>query len=143
MAALLWLIAGIVLIVAEVVSGDLVLLMLGAAALAGAGAEALFGVTLLSAGVFAAVSIGLITAARPALKRRLHPGEHVKDNVAALVGQRATVLTTVDGAGGRVRLDGQEWSARTLDETQVLEPGTSVTVMQISGATAVVWADGL
>jgi membrane protein implicated in regulation of membrane protease activity len=117
--------------------------MLGVAALAGAGAEAGFGSTLLSAGVFAAVAIGLITVARPALVRRLHSGEHVKDNVAALVGARATVLVTVDAESGRVRLGGQEWSARTLDETQVIEPGTSVTVMRISGATAVVWADGL
>ncbi|MGH4023052.1 MAG: NfeD family protein, partial [Pseudonocardiaceae bacterium] len=33
------------------------------------------------------------------------------------------------------------WSARAFDETQVLEPGRTVTVMSISGATAVVWGE--
>ncbi len=140
MAALIWLIAGIALIAAEVLSGDLVLLMLGTAALAGSGAEALFGNTAISLAVATLVSLGLITVARPVLKRRLH-GAHVPDNVAALVGGTATVTATVDHAGGRVRLRGQEWSARTLDATQVLPPGTTVTVMEIAGATAVVWAD--
>ncbi|SDC08645.1 NfeD family protein [Actinokineospora iranica] len=140
MAALIWLIGGIALVAAEVLSGDFVLLMLGAAALAGAGAEALFGVTAISALVFAVVALGLITVARPALKRRVN-APRVADNVAALVGAQAVVTATVDGSGGRVRLHGQEWSARALDATQVLEPGATVTVMEISGATAVVWAD--
>ncbi|WP_026421129.1 NfeD family protein [Actinokineospora inagensis] len=140
MAALLWLVGGVLLIAAEVLSGDFVLVMLGAAGLAAAGAEAVFGQTLLSVAVFAVVSVALTAVARPALKRRML-GPAVADNVAALVGVQAVVTTRVDGHGGRVRLRGQEWSARALDATQVLEPGTAVTVMEISGATAVVWAD--
>ncbi|WP_424186538.1 NfeD family protein [Actinokineospora sp. G85] len=142
MAALIWVILGIALIAAEVLSGELVLVALGVAALAGAGAEAAFGVTLVSTGVFAVVAIGLVTVARPTLKRRLQAAS-TKDNAAALVGERATVLSTVDAAGGLVRLRGTEWTARSFDETQVIEPGTSVAVMQIAGATAVVLADGL
>ncbi|GLZ37210.1 NfeD family protein [Actinokineospora sp. NBRC 105648] len=140
MAALIWLIGGVLLMVAEVLSGDFVLLMLGAAALGGAGAEYLFGNAGISVAVFSLVALGLTTVARPVLKRRLH-GAHVPDNVAALVGATATVTVSVDQHGGRVKLRGQEWSARTLDATQVIEPGTAVTVMEISGATAVVWAD--
>ncbi|WP_156757243.1 NfeD family protein [Actinokineospora pegani] len=142
MAALIWVILGIVLIAAEVLSGELVLIALGVAALAGAATEAAFGLTLVSAGVFAAVAIGLVTVARPTLKRRLQTAR-TTDNAAALVGERATVLTPVDAAGGLVLLRGTEWTARSFDETQVIEPGTSVAVMQIAGATAVVLADGL
>jgi membrane protein implicated in regulation of membrane protease activity len=40
-----------------------------------------------------------------------------------------------------VKLSGEVWSARAYDETQVLEPGRSVTVMSIAGATAVVWGE--
>jgi membrane protein implicated in regulation of membrane protease activity len=40
-----------------------------------------------------------------------------------------------------VKLAGEIWSAKAYDETQTLEPGRSVTVMAISGATAVVWGD--
>ncbi|GAA3000012.1 NfeD family protein [Actinokineospora diospyrosa] len=140
MAALIWLVGGLLLIAAEVLSGDFVLVMLGVAGLAGAGAEALFGVPLLSVAVFAVTSLALTTLARPVLRRRLG-GAHVRDNVAALVGERAVVVARVDEHGGRVKLRGQEWSARALDATQVLEPGTPVTVMEIAGATAVVWAD--
>ncbi|MBM7774587.1 membrane protein implicated in regulation of membrane protease activity [Actinokineospora baliensis] len=140
MAALIWLVVGVLLIAAEVLSGDFVLVMLGVAGLAGAGAEALFGVPLVSVAVFAAASLALTTLARPVLRRRLG-GAHVRDNVAALVGERAVVVARVDEHGGRVKLRGQEWSARSLDATQVLEPGTPVTVMEIAGATAVVWAD--
>nr|WP_157367897.1 NfeD family protein [Alloactinosynnema sp. L-07] len=140
--ALIWLIAGVVLILAEVLSGDFVLLMIGAAALAGAGAEFAFGNVFVSSAVFAAVSIGLITVARPWLKRRMH-GEHIRDNVAALAGARATVTSTVDSAGGRIKLNGSDWSARAFDETEVLEPGTIVTVVEISGATAVVMSERL
>ncbi|GAA0530158.1 membrane protein [Saccharopolyspora subtropica] len=139
--ALLWLVAGVVLIAAEVLSGDFVLAMLGAAALGAAGASAL-GVPLgVDAVVFAVLGLGLIFLARPALKRRMHVQRELKTNVDALVGKHARVEATVDAHGGRVRIDGALWSARAFDETQVIEAGRTVTVMEISGATAVVWAE--
>lgn len=140
MAALLWLIAGVVLVAAEVISGELVLLMLGAAAVGTAGVAALGAPLWLDAVVFAALSGGLVLLARPALKRRLEQGSTVQTNVNALIGARATVESTVDAQDGRVRIGGDVWSARALDETQVLETGRTVTVMEISGAVAVVWA---
>lgn len=140
MAALIWLIGGIVLIAAEVLSGDFFLLMLGIGALSGALAEVIFGNTLLSLGVFALASIGLVTFARPWLKAKFH-GAIVPDNVQALIGGKATVLSTVDESGGQVKLNGEVWSARAFDDKQVIEPGTAVTVMEIAGATAIVWAE--
>jgi membrane protein implicated in regulation of membrane protease activity len=140
MAALFWLIGGIVLIAAEILSGDLFLLMVGVGALAGAGAEWIFGNTLVSCGVFALVSIGLVTFARPWLKRRLH-GELVHTNADALIGRKAVAVSIVDASGGQVRLDGDVWSARAFDDNQPISPGQSVTVVEIAGATAVVLAD--
>jgi membrane protein implicated in regulation of membrane protease activity len=43
--------------------------------------------------------------------------------------------------GGRVRLNGAEWSARAIDPKQDLPAGTRVSVVKIDGATAVVWQD--
>lgn len=140
MAAALWLIAGIVLIAAEVLSGDFVLLMLGAAALAAAASAALGLPVSGGVAVFAIVSVALVTVARPLLKRRLHV-DHVLTNVDALLGDTALVISTVDSRGGKVKLRGELWSARTFDETQVLEPGREVTVMNISGATVIVWGE--
>ncbi|GAB2751487.1 NfeD family protein [Salinifilum aidingensis] len=138
-AALLWLIAGVLLIGAEVLSGEFVLVMLGVAALGAAGAAALGAPLIVDAVVFAGLSVGLLLAARPALKRRFQVSRELPTNVDALVGRRALVRTRVDAHGGQVSINGDVWSARALDETQVYEAGQTVTVMEISGATAVVW----
>jgi membrane protein implicated in regulation of membrane protease activity len=140
MAALFWLIGGIALIAAEMLSGDFFLLMIGVSALAGAGSEAIFGNTFVSCAVFAVVSIGLVTFARPWLKRRLH-GELVHTNTNALIGKKAVAVSAVDERGGQVRLDGDVWSARALDAQTPISPGASVTVVEIAGATAVVLAE--
>jgi membrane protein implicated in regulation of membrane protease activity len=141
MAWLAWLIGGVVMIAAEVLSGDLWLLMIGLSALVGAGAAGLGAGLVLSTVVFAIAAVGLVTIARPVLLRKLHAGEHVKTNAAALIGGKATTLSTVNADGGQVKIGGEVWSARTYDETQVIEAGNSVTVMEISGATAIVWTE--
>jgi membrane protein implicated in regulation of membrane protease activity len=137
MAAVVWLVAGFALIVAEVLTGGFVLIMLGIGALAAGAFAALDGSIWLQVAVFAGTSVALTTLARPVLKRRLHP-IHVPTNVDALLGDKAVVLSTVDAHGGKIKLRGEVWSARAYDETEVLEPGQRVTVMTISGATAVV-----
>ena len=40
---------------------------------------------------------------------------------------------------GQVKLEGEVWTARPLNDDDVYEPGDNVTVMHIDGATAVVW----
>jgi membrane protein implicated in regulation of membrane protease activity len=56
----------------------------------------------------------------------------------ALVGRKAVVTRRVDAHGGRVRIGGEEWSARCFMEGAVLEEGQTVDVIQIQGATALV-----
>lgn len=139
MAALVWLVVGVALVAAEVLSGAFVLLMLGVAGMVAALVAYLGAGTAISAGAFALTAIGGITFARPALQRRFHAGGHVKTNVDALIGVKAIVTSQVDADHGRVKIGGEIWSARAYDETQVIEPGHAVTVMSISGATALVW----
>jgi membrane protein implicated in regulation of membrane protease activity len=139
MAALLWLIVGVVLVLAELLSGAFVLVMLGGAALITALVAALGAGLPISLLVFAVVAGGGITLARPAIVRHMHSVGPTKTNIEALVGGRALVVTTVNAHSGQVKIGGDIWSARCYDETEVLEPGRSVTIMSISGATAVVW----
>ena len=61
-----------------------------------------------------------------------------RTGVDALVGRKAIVTQTVDAIGGRVRIGGEEWSARAYLDGQVLEEGSTVDVIQIEGATALV-----
>ncbi|ANN17704.1 hypothetical protein SD37_19995 [Amycolatopsis orientalis] len=139
--ALIWLIAGILLIIAELLSGDLFLLMVGAGALFGAGSAALTGNPFIDVAVFAVASVGMLALVRPALKRRFLAGPDIKTNTDALIGARAIVVSTVDVEAGQVKLAGDVWSARSITEGEPIAPGTSVTVVEISGATAVVSAD--
>jgi membrane protein implicated in regulation of membrane protease activity len=137
--AVIWLILGLVLIAAEVLSGEFVLLMLGGAALAAAGVSFVVAGVLPGAVVFAAAAGLLVFAARPALRRRLERGiEHSTMHTKALVGASAVVVSRVDGHGGRIKIGGDLWSARASDGHEVIEPGATVTVMDISGATALV-----
>ena len=58
---------------------------------------------------------------------------------AALEGANAVVLQRVDGRGGRVKIGGEEWSARSYAPDEAFEVGTQVEVAQIQGATALVY----
>jgi membrane protein implicated in regulation of membrane protease activity len=89
--------------------------------------------------VFILGSLGSIAVLRPIARAHLHMPALTRTGTAALVGARAVVLVRVDATGGRVRLGGEEWSARAYMEGQVLEPGTRVEVAQIEGATALVY----
>jgi membrane protein implicated in regulation of membrane protease activity len=63
----------------------------------------------------------------------------LRTGTAALVGARAVVLQRVDEHGGRIKLGGEEWSARSYVPDQVFEPGAHVEVAEIQGATALVY----
>ena len=135
----LWWVGGaLALGILEMLSLDLVLVMFAGGALAGALAYALGAPVAVQILVAAVTSIVLLAALRPWLLRHLKGRADLPEtNAAALVGRQATVVATVDGTTGRVKLAGEVWSARTADGGS-LPPGTSVTVTKIDGATAVV-----
>jgi membrane protein implicated in regulation of membrane protease activity len=137
---LVWLLASGVLAIAEALSLDFVLLMLAGAALAAAGAAALGAPVLVQVGVFAISALGLVAVVRPLAKRRLEVPSAERTGIERLKGRSAVVIRTVDQHGGRVRLAGEEWSAESFDPNQVLPVGSTVQVMEIRGATAVVWS---
>ncbi|GGZ29226.1 NfeD family protein [Streptomyces nitrosporeus] len=88
--------------------------------------------------VFVVVSVALIAVVRP-LAARQRKGQPVHTSgIDALKGRQAVVLERVDGSGGRIKLAGEVWSARSYDGDQSYEPGQQVDVVEIDGATAVV-----
>ena len=125
---------------AEALTGDLFLLMLAGGALVTGGVSAVTDFPVWAdALVFALVSVLLLVGVRPMLLRRFSAPPPTPTNVAALTGKHALVLEQVGEHAGRVKLDGDVWTARPLDATEVYPPGSTVTVMKIDGATAVVW----
>ena len=140
MAAILWLVAALVLVGAEALSGELVLLMLAGGAIAASGTAAFVDAPVVVDGiVFAAASVLLLATVRPVARRHLLRRPMLATNAEALEGKTAVVTTTVDAHGGQVRLEGSVWSARPLHPGEVYAEGDDVMVMQIDGATAVVW----
>lgn len=143
-AAVLWLIFALVLAGAEALTGHLFLVMLGGGALAAALTSWVTDLPVWANGaVFLVVSVLLLVVVRPPLKRRLTPAGAPRLGIEALQGKTALVLERVARDEGQVKLDGQVWSARPLDDADVYEPGEPVTVMQIDGATAVVFRSSL
>jgi membrane protein implicated in regulation of membrane protease activity len=139
-AWLIWAIAALLLAVGEIFTPGL--FFLGPVALAAvvAGIVALAGVGLvLQLVVFIAGSLASVLVLRPIARRHLHMPAALRTGTAALEGTKAVVLQRVDANGGRVRIGGEEWSARAYMEDQVLEPGTRVEVVKIEGATALVY----
>lgn len=139
MGWIVWLVVACGFGVGEVLSGSAFFLAPFAigAALAAAAASA-FGEAAAGA-VFLAASVLTLLAVRPLVTRRLLSGPALRTGGAALVGKQAMVIERISNheGVGRVRIDGELWTARSLDE-HAIEPGTRVEVVDIKGATALV-----
>ena len=139
MAWLWWLGGALVLGVVEMLTVDLIFLMFAGGALAAMLVALLGAPGWAQILVFAAVSLVLLLAVRPWAKRvldRSTPDSFT--NVAEHVGREATVLVDVTDRAGRVKLVGEVWTARAARPGVVLPTGTTVRVVRIDGAIAVV-----
>ncbi|MFB7059096.1 NfeD family protein [Streptomyces vinaceus] len=88
--------------------------------------------------VFVIVSVALIAVVRSIANHNREQRPQHRTGIDALKGRSALVLERVDGSGGRIKLAGEIWSARTLDADSTFEPGQQVDVVEIDGATAIV-----
>ena len=129
------------LAIAELFTLDFVLIMLAAGAL-GAAATALVLPLPFQLLVFAGVSALGLVAVRPAIRHRLHRGsDRIMVGNDAVEGAEATVIEQVRDGQGMVKIGGELWQARPYDATQVIDPGQRVRVVEVKGATALVWRE--
>lgn len=133
-----WLIGAAALGIPLVMTAMLELGMLALGAVAAAAVAGLGGGVVVQVLVFAAVSVALTLAVRPLAARHRTQRPQLVSGVEALKGKQAVVLERVDGSGGRIKLAGEIWSARSLDGGQAYEVGQAVDVVDIEGATAIV-----
>ena len=137
---LIWAIVAVGLAVGELLTPGMFFLGPVALAAVAAGIASLLGAAAwLQLIVFIAVSIASLGVLRPIARAHIRMPALTRTGTAALVGSKAVVLQRVDVNGGRVRIGGEEWSARAYIDDQVLEPGTRVEVVKIEGATALVY----
>jgi membrane protein implicated in regulation of membrane protease activity len=137
---LAWAIVAVLLAIGEVQTPGLFYLgPVALAAVAAAIAAALHGGWVVELIVFVVGSLAAVGFLRPIARRHIQMPIAMRTGAAALVGASAVVVDQVDKNGGRVKIGGEVWSARALDESQVLAPGTEVQVAEIKGATALVY----
>jgi membrane protein implicated in regulation of membrane protease activity len=140
--AWLWLVIGVALGIAEVFSTTFVLVMFAAGAFAAAGAAALGLPWFLQVLTFSAVSAAALALVRPAIQRHLETDvEGAPMGLHEIEGALGLALERIDSEHGVIKLDGEMWRARPYDSTQVIEKGERVRVIEIKGATALVWRE--
>lgn len=135
-----WLVLILVFVIIEMLTVDLIFVMIAVGSLGGLIAELVGAPWWLQLPIAAAVSLLLIFTLRPPLLRALRRGgDPAKTNIPALIGMKATVLSTVTAEAGLVKLAvGETWSARTAPGSRALQPGDQAVVVSIEGATAFV-----
>jgi membrane protein implicated in regulation of membrane protease activity len=136
---IVWLIVAAVLGVAELLTTTLAFGLIAIAAVVAAVIGAFHIDLAIQLAAFVAAAGAGLGVVRPIAMRHLKQPPALRTGTAALVGRSAIVLEEVTEHSGRVRIGGEEWSSRAYDESQVIPVGTKVDVMQIHGATALVY----
>lgn len=133
----IWLLAAVLLMVGEVLTGTFFLAAVAVGCAAAAGVAALgFG---LEAQVTGMIGGALLTffAARPLLSRLGYASSrHVRTNMEKLPGLSGSVLEPIGGgsAYGRVSVNGDDWRAQSATG-EPIPAGEQVVVLEVHGAT--------
>lgn len=137
-AAIIWLVLMVLFLAAEASTVTMVSLWFAAGALAAMVISLLNGAIWLQAAVFLAVSVGLLIALRPLVRKYVNP-KLTATNVDSVIGSTGLVCVAVDNiaAVGQVKLGGMVWTARSTTGAPIPE-GTMVKVDKIEGVKAFV-----
>jgi membrane protein implicated in regulation of membrane protease activity len=136
----IWLSLAFLLGIAEIMSLDLVLIMLAVGALAGAVvavvAPSLWWLQIL---VASGISIMMLLLLRPTLLAKVRNMPGYRSSAAKMVGSSGVATSQIDRSGGEIKVDGQSWSARPYSSDLVIEQGTEIEVYEIDGVIEVVY----
>ena len=137
-----WLVLLIVAIVVEVFTMGLTTIWFAGGALVAILATLLHAPIWLQIIVFVAVSLLLLFFTRPVAVKYFNK-DRVKTNVESMVGRQAVVTGEIDNIQGigQVTIGGQEWSARSADDTMRIPLGSVVDVVSVSGVKLIVKPD--
>jgi membrane protein implicated in regulation of membrane protease activity len=133
----IWTIVGVVLLAIEMATVTLVIYPFAIGAFAAAIATALGLATAPAIGVFVVAGLPSYLLLRPYLAEQLKGAPH-KTGLDLLIGKEALVLRDVTDLDGLVKINGQQWSARTEAGIPALTSDSRVTVERIDGATLIV-----
>ena len=111
----LWMIGGVLLLIAEIIAPGFFLVFIGAAALATGAFTLLFGMPL----AYQMILFAIYALVAVMIRRKVYANQAtdssdplLNDRAARLIGRSVTVIEAVDEHSGRVRVGDSEWSAR-------------------------------
>jgi len=126
----LWLIGGVVLLIAEVIAPGFFLVFVGAAAIATGLFTILFGLGFApQLALFALYALLAVAVGRRFYRRHQSSDPLLNDRAGRLLGKTVTVVAAVDDHNGRVRVGDSEWSARGGPA----QPGERVRIVGVEG----------
>lgn len=134
-----WLFVLIICLVAEAATVQLITIWFAVGAV-GALLAADFGLGIgAQLTIFVFLSVVLLLPLRPLMRNVLHTGKS-KTNADRILDQTAVVVQTINNREetGQIRLMGQVWTARSLQEDDCIPEGETVIVRSISGVKAMV-----
>lgn len=129
-----WLAATVIFVIVEAVTVGLVSIWFALGSLAGLVCALFHGPVWLQILWFFAVSAVTLLLTRPAA-RRFVSGRGQATNADRNIGRTGLVTERIDNirSSGAVKLDGVEWTARSLSDETIIEPGVPVVVREIRG----------
>lgn len=138
-AWVIWIVLAVAFAVGEILTISLFLAPFSVGGFGAAAAAAIGAGLVAQVAVFAVLTVAVFWLLRPIAKRHLRQTSETKTGTAALVGRTAIVTAALEGPelSGQVRLDGEIWTARGAG-LEAVPVGTTVTVLEIQGATVVV-----
>lgn len=134
-----WLIVLIACLVIEACTTQLLTIWFAVGSVGAMIAAALGFGELVQIGVCLALSIVLLILLRPMTRNILRPRQD-RTNADRILGQKAIVIETIDDKhdSGQIRLMGQVWTARAVQNDEIISEGETVVVRHISGVKAIV-----
>lgn len=140
MEGLFWLVIVVVMAIIEIITLGLTTIWFAGGALV-AFIASLFGAGLpVQIVLFIVVSFLLLAFTRPFAVKFVNK-DRIRTNAESLIGKNAIVLSDINNlkAEGMVSVNGQEWTARTVDDT-IIAKDAVVEIVQIKGVKLIVKA---
>lgn len=138
-AVYVWLILTVVFAVVELITVGLTSIWFAAGALVALILAAVGAHPAVQFAAFLIVSVALLFATKSWVQTHIN-SKAKKTNADSLVGDEIRIVervSNIDQTGSAV-VRGQEWTVRTLDDKEILEPGTMAKIVGISGVKLIV-----
>lgn len=136
---IVWLLLFVALIAIEIATLGLTTIWFAAGALVATVAAAFDAPLFIQITMFIFVSLVLLLFTRPIAVKYFNK-DRIRTNAESLIGRQAIVISEIDNLQGigQVTVNGQEWSARSVEDSSKIALGSVVEVRDIKGVKLIV-----